>query len=145
MIEWVANLRNKNLLSFISKSHENCKEAHIDTMIDLYIGSSQRNFGIVQLGNSLSERRHSNWRNIAMMSFIFDAFLDDLVPLVYFLFTSLWHLELFLSVNGRITAHEADWFFLLIFFPSFELVHELAEWKVDIVGKIGNMKIHNCE
>ena len=80
MIEWIANLGNKNLLAFVSKSHKNSKKAHIDTMVDLYIGSSQRNFGIVQLGNSLSKRRNSNGGNIAMMSFIFDAFLYDFIP-----------------------------------------------------------------
>jgi hypothetical protein len=49
---------------------------------------------------------------------------------------------LFLAVDGGVSAQEVDGLFLLILRPLFELVHELAEREVDLLGEVGNRNIH---
>ena len=64
-----------------------------------------------------------------MIILIFDAFLYDLVSF-------LRHLELFLTVDGGVSTHEANSLFLVVLRPTFKLIHELGEWEIDVLGEV---------
>jgi hypothetical protein len=50
--------------------------------------------------------------------------------------TSLGHLELFLAVDGRVTAEEREGGLLVVEWLLREVVEELADGEVDVLGEM---------